>query len=95
MLQKKYQPQLREGIKIAVDLINSVKQDEKDGDVDVKVRIAPNTTEKKVVIVFEKSAIDDNPTKELNKQRYLDLKNKYTKFHSLNQNKKTVAGNII
>jgi hypothetical protein len=44
MLQKKYQPALRDGIKIAVDLVNSVKQDEKDGDVDVKVRIAPNAT---------------------------------------------------
>lgn len=43
MLQKKYQPQLRKGIKIAVDLVNSVKEDAKDGDVDVKVRIAPNT----------------------------------------------------
>ena len=42
MLQKKYQPQLRDGIKIAVDLVNSVKQDKVDGDVDVRVKIAPN-----------------------------------------------------
>jgi hypothetical protein len=43
MLQKKYQPALRDGIKIAVDLINSVKEDAKDGDV--RVKIAPNDTE--------------------------------------------------
>lgn len=30
MLQKKYQPQLRNGIKIAVDLVNQVQQDKKD-----------------------------------------------------------------
>jgi hypothetical protein len=53
MLQKKYQPQLRKGIKIAVDLVNSVKQDEKDGDVDVKVRIAPNETEKNISLFFD------------------------------------------
>jgi hypothetical protein len=53
MLQKKYQPQLRKGIKIAVDLVNSVKQDEKDGDVDIKVRIAPNTFEITSEIIFE------------------------------------------
>jgi hypothetical protein len=44
VLQKKYQPQLRDGIKIAVDLVNSVKEDKVDGDVDVKVKIAPNET---------------------------------------------------
>jgi hypothetical protein len=44
MLQKKYQPALRDGIKIAVDLVNSVKEDAKDGDVDVRVEIAPNAT---------------------------------------------------
>jgi hypothetical protein len=50
MLQKKYQPQLRKGIKIAVDLVNSVKQDEKDGDVDVRVKIAPNTITEDITI---------------------------------------------
>ena len=50
-LRKRYEPQLRKGIKIAIDLVNSVQQDKKDGDVDVKVRIAPNdTTEEKVVV---------------------------------------------
>lgn len=44
-LAKTYQPQLRKGIKIDVDLVNRVEQDKKDGDVDVKVRIAPNTFE--------------------------------------------------
>jgi hypothetical protein len=37
MLQKKYQPALRDGIKIAVDLVNSVKEDKVDGDVDVSI----------------------------------------------------------
>jgi hypothetical protein len=51
MLQKKYQPQLRNGIKIAVDLVNSVKEDAKDGDVDV--RIAPNDTVEELRVVYE------------------------------------------
>ena len=45
ILQKKYQPALRNGIKIAVDLVNQIEQDKKDGDVDVRVKIAPNTVE--------------------------------------------------
>jgi hypothetical protein len=57
MLQKKYQPALRDGIKIAVDLVNSVKEDAKDGDVDVKVRIAPNETE----ITFGLDSPEDEP----------------------------------
>ena len=40
-LQKEYQPKLRNGINITVDLINQVQKDKKD--VDVKVKIAPNT----------------------------------------------------
>lgn len=44
-LEKRYQPQLREGIRISIDLINTVKNDEGDGDVDFKIRIAPNTVE--------------------------------------------------
>ncbi|MFK7798742.1 MAG: hypothetical protein AB8E82_14930 [Aureispira sp.] len=43
VLQREFQPQLRNGIKIAVELINQVQQDKKDGDVDIKVKIAPNT----------------------------------------------------
>lgn len=42
-LVRTYQPQLREGITIAVDLINTVQQDQQDGDVDVHIKIAPNT----------------------------------------------------
>lgn len=42
MLQKKYRPQLRKGIKVAADLVNSVQQDKKDRDVDIKIKIAPN-----------------------------------------------------
>jgi hypothetical protein len=34
MLQKKYQPALRKGIKIAVDLVNTVDKDNQDGDVE-------------------------------------------------------------
>jgi hypothetical protein len=37
---------LREGIVLSIELMNSVKEDEKDGDVDVRVRIRPNETEK-------------------------------------------------
>jgi hypothetical protein len=55
MLQKKYQPQLRDGIKIAVDLVNSVKEDAKDGDVDVRVNIAPNNTEELVSVIKDES----------------------------------------
>ncbi|MFK7798744.1 MAG: hypothetical protein AB8E82_14940 [Aureispira sp.] len=46
VLQREFQPQLRNGIKIAIDLVNKVQQDKKDGDVDIRVRIAPNTEEK-------------------------------------------------
>jgi hypothetical protein len=53
MLQKKYQPQLRKGIKIAVDLVNSVKQDEKDGDVDIRLKIAPNNLDQTLSFVLE------------------------------------------
>ena len=67
MLQKKYQPQLRKGIKIAVDLVNSVKEDAKDGDVDVKVKIAPNTTIKVISIGFE-SGINEEEIEKHNKE---------------------------
>ena len=49
-MRKRYEPQLRKGIKIAIDLVNAVQQDKKDGDVDVKVRIAPNDTTETVVL---------------------------------------------
>ena len=35
-LQALYQPQLREGIVLNIELINPVQEDEKDGDVDVE-----------------------------------------------------------
>ena len=50
-MRKRYEPQLRKGIKIAIDLVNSVQQDKKDGDVDVKVRIAPNNVELETSII--------------------------------------------
>ena len=50
VLQREFQPQLRNGIKITIDLINQVQQDKKDGDVDIKVKIAPNTVENYISI---------------------------------------------
>ena len=43
-LAKAYQPKLRDGIKVVVEMVNSVAKDEQDGDVDMKVEIAPNAT---------------------------------------------------
>ena len=62
-MQKKYQPQLRKEIKIAVDLVNSVKQDAKDGDVDIRVRIAPNDTFKVIAINFIETTDEDELAK--------------------------------
>ena len=41
--ENKYQPQLKKGINIDIDMI-SLKKDKKDNDVDFKIKIAPNTT---------------------------------------------------
>ena len=49
-LAKAYQPKLRDGIKVAVEMVNSVAKDEQDGDVDMKVEIAPNTENQTVQI---------------------------------------------
>jgi len=70
MLQKKYQPQLRKGIKIAVDLVNSVQQDKKDEDVDIKIKIAPNTFEIISEIIFE-----GNPNKESQVESISEINN--------------------
>ncbi|NOU16600.1 MAG: hypothetical protein HOO91_03455 [Bacteroidales bacterium] len=43
-LEDKYQPQLKKGINLDVKF-KSVQEDEKDGDMDIKIRIAPNNTE--------------------------------------------------
>lgn len=43
-LEDKYQPQLKKGINLDVKF-KSVQEDEKDGDMDIKIRIAPNDTE--------------------------------------------------
>lgn len=48
-LEDKYQPQLKKGINLDVKF-KSVQEDEKDGDMDIKIRIAPNTTEKNVEV---------------------------------------------
>ena len=47
-LIKVYQPQLRKGIKLTVDLINDVKKDKQDGDIDIHIKIAPNTEERNI-----------------------------------------------
>jgi hypothetical protein len=70
MLQKKYQPQLRDGIKIAVDLVNSVKEDAKDGDVDIRVKIAPNNLDDELNIKHEKEKENEG------KGKYVLNKNK-------------------
>ncbi|CAA6806080.1 MAG: Unknown protein, partial [uncultured Sulfurovum sp.] len=44
--------------KIAVDLVNKVQQDKKDGDVDINVKIAPNTTFKVIAINFIETTDD-------------------------------------
>lgn len=47
-LEQQNQSKLRKGIKIDVDLINSLRQDESDGDVDIKIHIYPNAKKKHV-----------------------------------------------
>ena len=71
-LQTQYQPQLREGIVLTIELINSVKEDEKDGDVDVKVRIAPNATEE---ITSVKFLTDESSQKEGDKEVISEINN--------------------
>ena len=55
-LESQYKLELREGIKIDVDLMNSIQEDKKDGDVDVQVKIAPNA-KSKVLGIAHKDAI--------------------------------------
>jgi len=59
-LEKQYQPKLTDGIKVSIQLTSTAKEDEKDGDVDVKVRIAPNTTEEITNIEFTSSSTKKN-----------------------------------
>ena len=42
-----------------MDLVNQVQQDKKDGDVDIQIKIAPNTEEDEVNIDFESIGIDE------------------------------------
>ena len=58
-LQALYQPQLREGIVLNIELINPVQEDEKDGDVDVKVGIRPNAIIESVNIYFNASELEN------------------------------------
>ena len=55
-LAKAYQPKLRDGIKVVVEMVNSVAKDEQDGDVDMKVEIAPNTENQTVQISHGESS---------------------------------------
>lgn len=51
-LEAKYQEELRAGIKITVEMVNSMDKDQKDGDVDVRVEIKPNALERLASIDF-------------------------------------------
>ena len=73
-LAKTYQPKLRAGIKIEVKAIHSVAKDEKDGDVDMKIKIAPNTEESEVPVSHNNDEIK-LPVKKGDsiKARYIDV----------------------
>lgn len=51
-LAVEYQKQLREGINLTIELLNSIKQDEKDGDVDIEINIIPNETRRSTKIAY-------------------------------------------
>jgi hypothetical protein len=92
LLQKKYQPQLRKGIKIAVDLVNSVKQDEVDGDVDVRIRIAPNNLDQKLSFTLENNGREN--VENLLKKIILQRDNIFTPMYLNTLSKKGKQGVI-
>ncbi|MBD1832493.1 DUF4157 domain-containing protein [Cyanobacteria bacterium FACHB-472] len=54
----KYQPELKPGIKLTIDL-QPLNKDKKDNDLDVKIKIAPNTTEEVTEVRFLPEEHDD------------------------------------
>ena len=51
---------MREGIVLNIELINPVQEDEKDGDVDVRVGIKPNSFEKQFIVIGKLSGSASN-----------------------------------
>lgn len=58
-IEQKYQPELKEGIKISISFTEPVS-DKEDKDLDFKVTIAPNTTEYKDSASSSEEAVDPN-----------------------------------
>ncbi|BAZ27652.1 hypothetical protein NIES4074_00790 [Cylindrospermum sp. NIES-4074] len=48
-LRQQYQTKLKDGIKLSIEF-QSPKEDKKDGDIDIKITIAPNTTVKNIQV---------------------------------------------
>ncbi|BDS15386.1 phage tail protein [Aureispira anguillae] len=69
-LVKTYQPQLRKGIKISIDLINAVEKDKKDGDVDILVHIYPNEYKKNINVTKKFSVHEDRIEQAQHKDKF-------------------------
>jgi hypothetical protein len=54
-LEQEYQVKLTDGINVSISFIQTEKDDEQDGNIDIKIRIAPNDTEDEVVVVLDRA----------------------------------------
>lgn len=59
-LERQYQPKVRKGINVSIDLVNPVKKDEQDGDIDVRIEIAPNTTLEDLQLIPEFQPLEES-----------------------------------
>jgi hypothetical protein len=71
-LETKYQPQLKQGIGLEI-AVGSIDQEKEDGDLDFKVRIAPNTTELEFPATWESGNGIKEEFIESLKQEYRDI----------------------
>jgi hypothetical protein len=71
-LETKYQPQLKQGIGLEI-AVGSIDQEKEDGDLDFKVRIAPNTTELEFPATWESGDRIKEEFIQRLKQEYRDI----------------------
>jgi len=71
-LKMQYQSQLREGINLTIELVNSAKEDEKDGDVDVRVEIKPNDKFKIISINFSDTTAENELKKMTDDEGFIE-----------------------
>jgi len=71
ILEDKYQPQLKKGINLDIIFNKNIASDKKDGDIDFKIVIKPNTT-KKMSSVEIKARLNEKDVVDVVKQEAID-----------------------